>query len=271
MIKKVKEEDLNKIDLFIGNEYYKCLYLYLDMKKYGITDENVKIWTQLDEKNKIITVILKYYSGMHIFSKNIKHKINEIIDLIKNEKPTMICGEKGIIKEISLNLDDERYESEYGYVRKLSTLKVKRSEEVKPAEEQDFIEIAKLLYEDEDIGSSYQLKELADQMLTRLKEGYARNYIIRKDNKAVAHAGTGAEYKNISVMSYVVTNKEFRKMGLATKVCATLCQDLLAEGKDVYLINYSNESTKLYDKLGFEVCCEWGKLFINLKKEENQK
>ena len=36
MIKEAKSESLKEIELFIGNEYYKCLYLYLDMKKYGI-------------------------------------------------------------------------------------------------------------------------------------------------------------------------------------------------------------------------------------------
>ena len=37
------------------------------------------------------------------------------------------------------------------------------------------------------------------------------------------------------------------------------------EVKNVYLINYSNESTKLYDKIGFKICCEWGKLYKDLK------
>ena len=38
------------------------------------------------------------------------------------------------------------------------------------------------------------------------------------------------------------------------------------ENKDVFLINYSTESTALYDKLGFEQCCEWGKIFLDSNK-----
>ena len=38
--------------------------------------------------------------------------------------------------------------------------------------------------------------------------------------------------------------------------------NLLDEGKKVYLINYTDESTGLYDKLGFEVSCEIGKLYL---------
>lgn len=271
MIKKVNEENLKEIELFIGNEYYKCLYLYLDMKKYGINDENIKIWAQYKNENTIVSVILKYFSGMHIYSKNINYNIDEIVNLIKNETPSMICAEKEIIGTLNKKLNDKSYEEEFGFVRKLKELKVKESDDVKQADTEDFLNVAKLLYEDEDIGSSYKLNELSEQMLERYKEGYARNYIIKNNKEILAHAGTGAELGKISVMSYVVTNKEYRRKGLATKVCATLLSDLIKEGKEVYLINYSNESTKLYDKLGFEVCNDWGKLFRNLKVEEKNK
>ena len=273
MIKEVKNQDLKNIELFIGNEYYKCLYLYLDMKKYGISDENIKIWIQNENNNEnnIVSVILKYFSGMHIYSKNIDYNTSEIIKIIKEEKPSMICAERKIINKINIDLEDANYKAEFGFVRKLSKLKIEKSHEVEKANPEDFYEIAKLLYEDEDIGSSYKLNELSEQMLERYKEGYSRNYIIRKDNQIAAHAGTGAEINNVAVMSYVVTNKKFRRKGLATKVCATLCRELLDEGKEIYLINYSNESTNLYDKLGFEVCSDWGKLYRNLKEEEKRK
>lgn len=271
MIKEAKNENLKDIELFIGNEYYKCLYLYLDMKKYGMNDENIKIWVQYKNEDKIVSIILKYFSGMHIYSKNINYNIYEIVNLIKSENPSMICGEKEIIETLNKNLNDNNYEAEFGFVRKLKELKIPKSDDVKQADSEDFLEIAKLLYEDEDIGSSYKLNELSEQMLERYKEGYARNYIIKNDKEILAHAGTGAELEKISVMSYVVTNKNYRRKGLATKVCATLLSDLIKEGKEVYLINYSNESTKLYDKLGFEVCNDWGKLFRNLKMEETKK
>ena len=54
--------------------------------------------------------------------------------------------------------------------------------------------------------------------------------------------------------------------GLATKLCAKLCSDLQRENKEIFLINYTKESTKLYDKLGFDISCEWAKLYINLRE-----
>ena len=70
-----------------------------------------------------------------------------------------------------------------------------------------------------------------------------------------------AEIDEIAVLSNVITNPSYRGKGLATIVCSKLCNDLIDEGKKVYLINYTEESTGLYDKLGFEISCEIGKLY----------
>ena len=68
------------------------------------------------------------------------------------------------------------------------------------------------------------------------------------------------------MLAYVITDPEYRGKGLARKVCEKVCKDVIDEGKKVYLINYSKESTALYDKIGFKICAEWAKMFINLKK-----
>lgn len=264
MIRKVNENDFKTIDELIGDNYFKCLYLYMDYKEYGIKDSNIKIWVQEDGKS-IYTVILKYYSGMHLFSNKIGYKIEEIIALINKENPTMICGEKKVVQNIEKNLKNPNYKSEYGWVRKLEKLKSEKEGEGIKANEDDFYTIAKLIYEDEDLGRSYKLEELASQMYQRYIDGYTRNYVIKKDNKVVSHVATGAEYENIAMVAYVVTDKEYRNQGLASKLLTYICKQLLKENKEIFLINYSNESSNLYDKIGFNISCEWGKLFVNLK------
>lgn len=259
-------KDVNEVEKYIGNEYYKCLYLYLDLKKYGMDKTFVKTWIQ--KKNDDITsVILMYYNGMHIFSLNYDYDLKELSIFINNKKPTMICGEKRTIEDIYQFLDINNYNIETGFVRKLNNLKLNDRTEVKNADEADFRKIAKLLYEDEDLGSSYELDALTEQLLDRNKQGYARNYVIRDSNNVIAHAGTGAENEKVAMLGYVITDPLYRGKGLAKKVCTAVCEDLRKENKDVFLINYSTESTALYDKLGFEQCCEWGKIFLDLKKK----
>lgn len=260
------ELELNAIENYIGNEYHKCIYLYLDLKKYGILNDNIKTWIQYNENSEITAVLLKYYTGLHVFSKKHNYSVEELKTLILQEKPTMVCGEKKIILSLYNSFEHSKYCIETGWVRKLSEIENFDRSGVKLAEEEDFSGIAKLLYEDEDLGSSYEYDELKKQMIERNKEGFVRNYVIKDSNQVViSHAGTGAENDKVAMLSYVITDPNHRGKGYAKKLCCAVCEDLIDEGKDVFLINYSKESTALYDKIGFKICAEWGKMFLNLK------
>ena len=265
MIKKCVEENENEILEYIGENYNKCLYLYLDFIKYGLNNPNVNVYLQ-KEKECIKSIILTYYTGMHIFARNTDFNISEIVELIKEKNPSMICGEKRTINALEKDLQD--YDPEYGWVRELSAIeKVDDSNIIKNSKE-DFESITNLLLSDEDIGGSYTFDNMLSQIIERNKEGYGRNYVIKDGNKVISHAGTGAENEKVAILSYVITDSNYRHQGLAKKLCNSVCYDLIKEGKKVYLINYTNESTALYDKLGFKICCDWGKLYKNVKKEE---
>lgn len=264
MIIKAEQQDYEEILSYIGNKHYKCIYLYLDLKQYGFDNDNVKCWIQRNNKD-IIAVILMYYTGMHIFS-NGNYEIKEIASLIKEENPTIICAEKNIVEELAEEVKEE-YIEEYGWVRGLSEIEFECDKEVTTASKEDFKQIAKLLYEDENIGSSYELESLEKQMIERNEQKFVRNYVIKNyKGDVISHAGTGAEDEKLAMLNYVITHPEYRNKGLAKRVCNVICAELINEGKNVYLINYSNESTKLYDKIGFKICCEWGKLYKDLKK-----
>lgn len=266
MLIKCDNNYIKKIKDYIQDNYYKCLYLYLDLIQYGCEKNNIDVWIQTIN-NDIVAVILKYYTGMHIFSKQYNYEMTEISKLIKNTKPTMICGEKKIIEDFYEVLKKEKYEIETGWVRGLKEYTSEKYEDVEKAKKEDFFDIAKLIYQDEDLGSSYNLESLTQQMYERNVQKFTRNYVIHQDGKVVTHAATGAENSQLAMLSYVITDPKYRGKGLAFKVCSNLCRDLIEEGKQIFLINYSQESTGLYDKIGFKICCEWGKLFLNLKDE----
>ena len=266
MIKKILDNK-DAIINYISEDYYKCLYLYLDLKKYELSSSKIKCWKEINENDEIELIALKYYTGMHVFSNRKKPNLMNLIGLIKLEKPTMICGEYELIEKIYSALNDSNYKIEKGWVRGLNNNKyLQNSSDVLKAQNEDFMQIAKLLYDDEDIGSSYRIEDLCNQIIERNKEGYSRNYVIKHENIICSHASTGAEDENVAMLAYVITAPEYRGKGYAKKVCSTICNDLINEGKKIYLINYSNDSTKLYDKLGFKVMCNWGKIYLELKK-----
>ena len=260
MLKRVEKKDGNLIKQYIGTDYDKCLYLYLDFMKYGLSHDNLKFWVDIRD-NEIICVILKYYSGMHIFSKNHDCNFEEITKLIIEENPSIICAERFLIENLSKCLMDYPYVGEYGWVRVLSKYIDCENSLVERASEEDLKEISGLITNDP-IGEFYDFDEFVSQIKEREDDNYGRSYVIKENDKVISNASTSAECDTIAVLSNVITDKEHRCRGLATKVCSRLCNELIDEGKTVYLINYSDESTALYDKLGFEISCEIGKLYL---------
>lgn len=262
MIKKINDAN-NTIIRYIGKNYNECLYLYLDYLKYGLSNKNINIWEQIID-GKCVCIILKYFTGMHIFSKNKDLVYDEVIDLIKKEKPTIICSEEKIISSLQKKINN--YVVEFGWIRKLSIIdkKYDNNEVITEIDKKDFKGITSLIMEDE-MGNSYSFDGLLEQLVLRNEEKYSRNYIIKNEKEIISHAATGAEFNNLSVLSYVITNKKYRGKGYAVKVVGKLCYDLIKEGKEVYLVNYSDESTKLYDKLGFKISANIGKLVLKEK------
>ena len=118
MFKRVEKKDIQLIEEYIGTDYDKCLYLYLDFIKYGLDNENLRFWLDMED-DEIKCVILKYYSGMHVFSKNRDCDFDEIKKLIIAETPSVICAEKFLIETLSDILKEKEYATEYGWVRVL--------------------------------------------------------------------------------------------------------------------------------------------------------
>ena len=131
---------------------------------------------------------------------------------------------------------------------------------VEKAMESDYSDIVDLLMSDEEKKKVYSRDSLYNQLKQRNMEKYGRNYIIKDNNKVIAHAGTGDENSLIAVINSVIVNKNYRRRGLATVIVKKLCEDLLLERKICYLMVLDNEAEQLYKKIGFYEKSTYGKL-----------
>lgn len=136
------------------------------------------------------------------------------------------------------------------------------------AQDKDFEQIVRLIYEDDDIGRSYRYEELARQLKERNHSGYTRNLVIKHGDMVIAHACTNAEFDNIAVAAELLVHKDYRRKGYASEIWRELCNLLLNENKEVYSFYYSDESRALHKKIGFTELCEWGKIVIDNKAEQ---
>lgn len=264
MIVKCQKNDEQIVESYIGKEYYKCLYLYMNLQRYGIGSQAIDVYMDKRE-NEIKAVYLFYFSCVHVYSKDNDFSVLELKELIKDHPTKMIYCEKNTAEYIGddYSSSERPFTITYGWVAEITNVDKKHRETVQSASVTDFEQIVQMIYDDEDIGKSYNKNDLAKQLLQRSKEGYSRNYVIKKNDTVIAHACTNAEINGIAIVAELIVNKEYRGRGYALEIWRVICEKLLSEGKRVFSFYYSNESRSLHKKVGFHEICEWGKIVFD--------
>ena len=263
----IEFDDKRKTEIlsYIGDEYYKCLYLYIDMQQYGCSSEFTKTWIQ-EDNGEITAVLLAYHSAIHVYSKQLNFDVQELTNFLIEKKPSIICASAELIKLLEPQMSTYGFISEYGHIGKYihsepspvnCDISIANKEEVK--------QIAELLYNDDDIGSSYTMEDLVKQIEERIDSGFVRSYVIKQDNHVVAHLATGAEIAKLCTVCYGITNSNYRGRGYFRNLMVYLCTELENEGKEIYSVYYMENARKQHHKVGFVDCCAFGKLYRNIQ------
>lgn len=254
-------ENQNEILSYIDDEYYKCLYLYIDIQQYGCSSDFTKTWIQ-EDNGEITAVMLAYHSALHVYSKDMNFDATELSDFISEQNPSIICASAELIKVLEPFLTQKGFISEFGHIGKYIQNEFSFvSCNISLAAKDDIKEIAQLLYEDDDIGSSYTMEDLVKQIEERISDGFVRSFVVKEDNHVIAHLGTGAEIDKLCTISYVITAPEYRGRGISSSLFKYACEQLTSEGKEIYSVYYPENSRRLHHKMGFVDCCEFGKLY----------
>jgi len=264
LIELANINDKEIIDSYISDDYSKCLYLYLNYKRYGFDSQQVKIYLQRIN-SEISSIMLTYYDTVHIYSRNQTIDSEEIAQFLIKNNPTMICGEKIIIEQLFLKMNKQGYLSEYGFIRCLNEINNVEYIELQEATETDFDNITKLLMTDEGLSGAQTYNSLKKQLLERYKQKFSRNFILKEQDEIIAHVCTGAENDEIAILTNLIVHNNYRNQGLGKRVCQNFCSKLISNGQKVFLVNYTQETNQLYEKIGFIKCCDWGKLYKKVK------
>jgi hypothetical protein len=252
---------------YIGKNYGKCLYLYLDLKKYTIKSANIQVYQQVCN-GKITTIFLLYYTCLHVFSENEDFDSEEIKQFLFGKQLSMIyCTQSTALKLLNNVYNDTNNISfKTGWVAQIQFVDMANEDsDITLANKNDFNQIAQMIYADDDIGRSYNFDDLVKQLSERAEQGFSRNYVIKDKNIVIAHACTNAEFDNIAVVGELLVRKEYRRRGYASNIYKHLCNMLLKEGKKVYSFFFTNISRQFHQKMGFSEICEWSKIVINGK------
>lgn len=243
---------------YIGKDYGECLYLYVDLLKYGLDNENVHLWQQKNEDGNICLIMLQYYTGVHLYSKKGKFDVQDVVCELNRIKPSLICGMEKTIGQIKSYFTD--YEIETGLVGHLERLNDYSTKECRKADIEELSELASVLAEDEALGKPYGYDLLYKQLCERYKEKFGRNFIYKKDGKIIATASTYAEMNKVAVISGVFVAPEWRGRGLSKKILSAVCKELCQQGFDVYSYYYIESAHRMHKAVGFSDLGNWAKL-----------
>lgn len=260
MIVRATNNDKQYILDKIGNEISKNVYLYIDIYKYGLSSDFLQVWVQ-KKNNDINLVVMKYYDSFQLYAADGIEDYSGLIELILENKPSMISGYSDLIRNI-YPLVMDLYEKKYGYVLSHKNL----SEEsvngiIELAQIEDMEEISNLICSDESIGKHYVPYELKNQFIERYKSNMGRNFIIR-NNKIIAHYATYAEVPGVAVTGGLIVSPEYRGMGYANILKSYLYNLLIKEGKNIFLFCNDEQILDIHLKFGSEICSEYGKLTL---------
>lgn len=259
MIIQCKSKDVNNVFSYIGNDYGKCLYMYIDLKKYGLKNKNFNVWIQINNQ-EICCIISKYYTGIQIYSKSNNFIVTEVIDFIKKNNPSMISGMQRTIGLIQDSFPE--YLSEIGTVGKLVELVYPPNSNAYLASFDELNEIVKIVSNDKNLGKPYGYDLLYKQYYERKKDKFGRNFILRDNitNEIICHVATYAELPELCVFSGVITSPKYRGKGFSKGTLAALSKELLGENKEIFSYFYIPAAEKMHYGIGFESIGKWQKL-----------
>lgn len=260
MIISCKTEDIKSILNYIGEDYGKCLYIFIDLKKFGLDNDNFNIWIHYNDDNKICAIITEYFGGIQIYSKKYDFIVEEVADFIKNKNSNVVFAMEHTIDKIQDSLSN--YVRENGIVAELKELKHDPNPNAYSASIDEIAEIVKIVSEDENIGKPYGYKSLYEQYSERKNDNFGRNYILRDEttNDIICHAGTYAELPQLAVIGGVITAPLYRGKGFSKETLASLCLELESENKRIFSFYYIPSAKKMHEGVGFEEIGVWSKL-----------
>ncbi|OEC97288.1 MULTISPECIES: GNAT family N-acetyltransferase [Methanobrevibacter] len=259
MIIECTNDNIKTVFNYIGEDYGKCLYIFIDLKKYGLDDDNFNVWIQYNN-DKICAIISEYYNGIQIYSKFEDLIIEEIVKFIKQKDVKTLFSIKPIINKINEFLPN--YKQETGIVGELKKLIFEPNVHAYSAPISELEEIVKLVSEDENIGKPYGYDSLFSQYYERKTSNFGRNFVLRDkiNNEIICHAGTYAELPEFAVIGGVITSKQYRGKGFSKGTLSALCHQLKSENKRVFSYYYIPSATKMHTSVGFKKIEEWSKL-----------
>ncbi|MFC4386487.1 GNAT family N-acetyltransferase [Gracilibacillus marinus] len=257
MIRQLTEADNEKCQALIQTKPAENLFIIGDIEAYGYEQDFQKVWGQFNEQNELIAILLKYERNYIPFAIGELDAEGFANIINQDDEFAMLSGLITYTEPIEAFLHKTQISKRQLYYVKLTNhhmLQVTPSVNVHLLNPEEINRLKILLQtipEFRDKPFNLEIKK------RNMQNGVARCYYVEEDGVMVSTASTSAENKNSAMIVAVGTNSAYKRKGYATACLSKLCQDLLAEGKELCLFYENEDAGKIYKRLGFQQIEHW--------------
>ena len=257
---EAQEKDLNKILMYLKTGIQDCIYMYIDIKKYGLSNPAMKVWYDSDISGDLSMVVMKYHTSISFYSENNDSDLKGVVELIKEYGPNSISAKRVFVEKLYTEMDDV-YNVTYGHiVQLLNYPDLEKDDIVETAKDKDMLEIARLIVSDEHIGNYYDVNDLAEQFIERRNSSMGRNYIIKEHGKIVGHTASYAELDNIAVAGGLIVDPTYKgDLLLGPILEGYIIRQMIKEGFTLFGF-VTPKRSKILVRFGNKFVAEYGKL-----------
>ncbi len=237
------KEDVSHIIEYIGDNFVAAPYLYVNLKRYGVSNPNIFIWTDI-QKNKLCGVYLLYYDTLHFYTKETQYSVNAFLNWFHELNPKVVFTSSEFGSRLAAEISGKYIAKEY-YIADLNVSRpLPRVNGVEIADRNDLADIADLMLTDPEFKDVYDRTILESQLLSRFDDSFSRYFIIRCDGKVVAAYSTYGECDKMYILSGLVVHPDYRRRGLGSQIMKFAHKAVAADGvMGVTLLRSDNAAT----------------------------
>ncbi len=267
-MQRLLKDRLKETIEYLGKDIANCIYMYIDLKEYGLDNPNLIAWIDTDE-NGICAVATKYYDSIWFYT----HKPSDpdmarkAATLFTEQDVTMFSGQKEVMVSVYQQSGcDKTHTIETGWVMKHPDKRRSVPEDtgftVETAKPEDSYEIAKLMCIDNGFNNNYNVDILAEQLRDRMLTGLGCSWVVRDNDKLIGHTAIFAKTDDAAVASGLIVHPDYRNTGCFELLWQYAIEELKDAGLQGYgfVSNVKKNIVKLDAIIGMTSLSEYAKI-----------
>lgn len=265
MIRKLNEADLSPLMTLLQKDPAINLYMIGDVENFGMEQPFMELWGESDEPGGAVKAVMMRYYRSYVCYADGPFDVEGFAALLRTaDHADMLSGSTDIVRQfskvMSFSTEKHMYFAELKSVNEQIHIAAAPREEIQKAAPQDVEEICTLT--DQIAEFSGSSSDSRQTLRKTLESHTGRTYFMKIDGRVAVTASTTAENSMSAMIVAVATHPDYRGQGLATRVVARLCADVLAEGKSLCLFYNNPRAGIIYQKLGFSDIGTWSMMYL---------